>query len=583
MKKLFLFVVMFNIWLISSASAAGLTAKVNRNPVPAGEIFVLSLEYDGDPGNQRPDFSALEKDFTVSMISNSYRGTYRNGKMKKTYIWEVSLMANKTGRIEIPSLSVGKAQSQPINLQVVAADDTAASATTNQGPKFSVSRSINNPTPFVQQQINYSFKIRSSVPLQGTAPQFMATNTDDWIIRAIGEPTVKSVLNNGVEEKEITFNYALFPQKSGKLIIPEVVFQGYYVSDDRQTNSIGGLLGAFGGLSDPAFGLDMFGRKIPVNLKARAISMDVKKIPDENNGNWWLPAKKVEIYSDWQQKLPEFKTGEAVAREIYLRVTGVIDSQLPQIQVAEVDGMKIYPEKPQTVSEVKGEDVVSVMKVKTVYIPEKEGEVTIPTVVVNWYNVLTNKFEQQILPAQKVKVAQGATPTPAVVETPTSEPQAENNQTDTVTPLPQTDSVHDNLLWLYVGLAFVGGILISWVVLRRPSVTAKPSQDKHREENSSGNMMQAVRKNDLKEMRNQVLLWARKTFPSAEIRNLDDVADILQDEEFSQVLKQLRQALYRGNKENFDANHFMDVFVRMCKKAKSRRKRDDELLPKLYR
>lgn len=581
MKKLFLFVVMVNMWLMSTASAASLTAKVNRNPVPAGEIFVLSLEYDGDPGSQRPDFSELEKKFTVSMISNSYRGTYSNGRMKKTYIWEVSLSADKVGTIEIPSLSVGGAQSQPIKLRVVAADEAAA-ANANQGPKFSVSRSISNPNPFVQQQINYSFKIKSSVPLQGTAPQFMASNTDDWTIRALGDPVVKSVLNNGVEEKEITFNYALFPQKSGKLIIPEVVFNGYYVSDDRQ-NSMSNLLSAFGGLSDPAFGLDMFGRKIPVNLKARAISMEVKKIPEENNGNWWLPAKKVEIYSDWQQKLPDFKSGEAVAREIYLRVTGVIDSQLPQIQIAEVDGVKIYPEKPQTVSEVKGEDVVSVMKIKTVYIPEKAGEITIPAVVVNWYNVLTDKFESQILPAQKITVAQGATPVSTVSETLEPTPQAENNPQDTVAPLPQTEPVRHNLLWLYVGGAFIGGVLISWLILRRPEAVSKPTKTKHKEENSSGNMMQAVRKNDLKEIRDQVLLWARKNFPSEEIRNLDDVASILQDEEFSQALKQLRQALYRGNKEDFDANRFMDIFVRIGKQAKKRQTRDDALLPKLYK
>ena len=581
MKKLFLFVVMVNMWLMSTASAASLTAKVNRNPVPAGEIFVLSLEYDGDPGSQRPDFSELEKKFTVSMISNSYRGTYSNGRMKKTYIWEVSLSAEKVGTIEIPSLSVGGAQSQPIKLRVVAADEAAA-ANANQGPKFSVSRSISNPNPFVQQQINYSFKIKSSVPLQGTAPQFMASNTDDWTIRALGDPVVKSVLNNGVEEKEITFNYALFPQKSGKLIIPEVVFNGYYVSDDRQ-NSMSNLLSAFGGLSDSAFGLDMFGRKIPVNLKARAISMEVKKIPEENNGNWWLPAKKVEIYSDWQQKLPDFKSGEAVAREIYLRVTGVIDSQLPQIQIAEVDGVKIYPEKPQTVSEVKGEDVVSVMKIKTVYIPEKAGEITIPAVVVNWYNVLTDKFESQILPAQKITVAQGATPVSTVSETLEPTPQAENNQTDRGTPLPQTEPIRHNLLWLYVGGAFIGGVLISWLILRRPEAASKPTKTKHKEENSSGNMMQAVRKNDLKEIRDQVLLWARKNFPSEEIRNLDDVASILQDEEFSQALKQLRQALYRGNKEDFDANRFMDIFVRIGKQAKKRQTRDDALLPKLYK
>lgn len=215
------------------------------------------------------------------------------------------------------------------------------------------------------------------------------------------------------KEREITFKYALFPQKSGNLVIPEVRFDGYYADPDAGRNSMQRLLGAFSGLNDDAFGLDMFGRRVPIVLKARPIDIKVGKIPAANNGNWWLPAKKAEIYSDWQQKMPAFKSGEAVSREVYLRVTGVIDTQLPEIRFPEVGGMKQYPEKPITRSEVKGDDVVSVMKIKTVYIPEKSGRVTIPEIAVNWYNVNTRKMEKAVLPAVVVDIAPGAAAVPA--------------------------------------------------------------------------------------------------------------------------------------------------------------------------
>ncbi len=82
-------------------------------------------------------------------------------------------------------------------------------------PRFAVSRSIDNADPLVQQQINYSFKITTSEALQGNAPQFMAVGGgDDWIIRSLGDPRIESKIQNGVEVKEITFNYALFPQKA---------------------------------------------------------------------------------------------------------------------------------------------------------------------------------------------------------------------------------------------------------------------------------------------------------------------------------------------------------------------------------
>ena len=109
MKK-WIWLLILNFFIAAPAFAAGtLTAKLNRNPVPVGETFVLSLEYEGDPGSEKPDFSPLNRDFTVYMVSNSYKGIYTNGKMKKLYIWNVTMAADRTGAFTIPPLSVGKA------------------------------------------------------------------------------------------------------------------------------------------------------------------------------------------------------------------------------------------------------------------------------------------------------------------------------------------------------------------------------------------------------------------------------------------------------------------------------------------
>lgn len=66
-------------------------------------------------------------------------------------------------------------------------------------PKFSVSRSISNSDPLVQQQINYTFKITAKEALQGNAPQFLSENADEWIIRALGDPVISTRLKDGVE------------------------------------------------------------------------------------------------------------------------------------------------------------------------------------------------------------------------------------------------------------------------------------------------------------------------------------------------------------------------------------------------
>ncbi len=585
MKK-WILVLVLGLMAVSPAYADTLTAKLNRNPVPLGETFVLNLEYDGDPGSNRPDFSALEKDFTVYMVSNSYKGTYSGGRMKKTYIWSVSMAADKIGTYTIPALSVGSVKSRPVELKVVnAADLPAGERNRGTAPSFAVSRTISNPDPLVQQQVNYSFKIRTTAALQGTTPQFMVENGDDWIIRGLGDPVISSNIKDGVEEREITFNYALFPQKSGSLVIPEVRFNGYYIDPNARGNSsMQRLLGAFGGLNDAGFGLDMLGSRVPVALKAPPISIEVGKIPAENNGNWWLPAKKAELYSDWQEKMPSFKSGEAVNREIYLRVTGVIDTQLPSITFPEIDGVKQYPEKPVVKSDVDGEDVVSVMKINTVYIPEKSGKLTIPEIVVNWYDVTAKKMKKAVLPAVSVNVAQGsapvvresAAPVPAVA----AEPATGNDSPDK-----EPAGVSLSSLAGYLVLAFIGGIavslLISYLLFRRLLAGRKETPAPAPAE-TPVSVAKAVRSNDLKAIRDNVLAWARKTFPDEEVRNLDDVGNLVGSREFSASLKELQSALYAGKEEVFNAAAFMEIFSQIGKHVK-RSKKQEQLLPRLYK
>lgn len=197
------------------------------------------------PGSEKPDFSPLNRDFTVYMVSNSYKGIYTNGKMKKLYIWNVTMAADRTGRLYHSAAfrrqsgkSADHSQGRCRRRLPPAKDGKPAA------PKFSVSRSISNSDPLVQQQINYTFKITAKEALQGNAPQFLSENADEWIIRALGDPVISTRLKDGVEEREITFKYALFPQKSGNLVIPEVRFDGYYADPDAGRNSMQRLLRA---------------------------------------------------------------------------------------------------------------------------------------------------------------------------------------------------------------------------------------------------------------------------------------------------------------------------------------------------
>ena len=217
--------------LIKSAAAQSFTATVNRNPVPEGETFVLTLDLQDVDTSKTPDLSKLSQELTVLSVSNGYHTSIINGKVSKSREWNLVLMPNKSGTINIPAFELEGYQTQPIDLQVISGEVAASTPKTAQQetPKFKMSGSIDNEAPYVQQQFNYQLKIYDAGGLQGDAPYFV-TNNDDWVIKSLGEPTVETKVINGKSLREITFNYALFAQKSGELTIPPVRFNGYYLT-----------------------------------------------------------------------------------------------------------------------------------------------------------------------------------------------------------------------------------------------------------------------------------------------------------------------------------------------------------------
>lgn len=102
-----------------------------------------------------------------------------------------------------------------------------------------------------------------------------------------------------------------------------------------------------------------------------------------------------------------FKVGEAVSRTVYLKAVGVVENQLPDIKFRDVAGLKQYPEKPVAQNAVENGQVVAVKKTANVYIPDKAGNIAVPEISVDWFNVRTGRMERAVLPAANIQVQPG--------------------------------------------------------------------------------------------------------------------------------------------------------------------------------
>lgn len=569
---MFKFVAVFLLSLVISFSALAesFVAKVDHNPVSYGETFVLTLQYDGAPGRSEPDLSPLNKDFVVHSVGRSSQYRNINGVSSHLYQWNVTLSPKTDNQLTIPAISFKSYSSRPITLKI-AKDDGAD----NSVPKFSIGRSINNNKPLVQEQILYTLVIKTTEAIHGDLPQFIENGNNEWIIKQLDAPSVLSEIDNGTEVQTISINYALFPQKSGYLKTPELQFNGYYLDKNKAGNrGYSNIFSAFFN-DDLNPGLGVNPALTRINLTAQPLDVEVQPIPSANNGNWWLPSTEVKINSDWNNKIPEFKVGEATSRKIKVTAVGVAENQLPKLSFAEVPALKQYPETPEYKSAVVNNNIVSEMTLNVVYIPQQGGEITVPAVTVPWYNTATGRLEKAVLPSVDVNVSGTSMVVPELKAKPTIQTQ----ETLPTTPISNNRNLPLKFVFGIVALAFALGLLMSWLILH---FIRSEHHHNQRTSHTVADIDGMLHTDNLKEIRNIVIAWARELYPEQKIINLDDISSAFSSEELSALLQQLGTALYSGHKDGFDKVALHKIMKKLSKKTASVQKQKP-LLPDLYK
>lgn len=562
-----------------SASAQSLVAKVNRTEVPVGETFLLTLDYDGGNTSETPNFNALDNDFTIYSVSNSFQSRFINGVSSQLRQWQVMLMPKSEGEISIPSLTLGDLQSDAIKINVIsgAGSSNQASNQENQ-PRFAISGTANNKKPYVQQQVDYTISLYDTGGLQGDEPQFIDNGQNEWIIRNLKQPEVNAKIINGKSVREIKFFYALFPQKSGKLKTPEVQFKGFYLTNNRRGSDEfdelfgGGLLGANFGLSE------MFATRNPVVLKVKPLEVEVQPIPADYAGNWWLPATNVTLYSEWEPKNPVFKVGEAINRSVYVKAIGVVESQLPDIKFKKIANIKQYPEKAVAQNGIENNEIVAIKKVSNVYIPEVSGKMSLPEISINWFNVATQKIEKATLPAVNIEVLPGANMPKGEASTIKQRGEEIKEIATDVKEVLVQETPDKKIAWNIYILAivpFILGILISYFLFR-------PRKNKTSLADYKKMVIASATNKDLRYLRDNLVAWAILHFGDEKITNLKDILQYTNNKEFEKQLDILTAELYSNSKSDWNPRVFIEVFSKISKDKKAKNGSFSPL-PELYK
>lgn len=412
---------------IPSFAATKLQASVDKNPVLAGEFFMLNISVDDNVKGEQPDTSVLLKDFVVGPTSLSTRTNIINGSINKQTTWSVKLMTRTEGQYTIPSFTVSGLSSQPIDLTV-----TKRAANADNNNDIFVKTSLSSNSLYVQEAGVYTLKLYLAKELLDGS--LSTPSMEDAQLTQLGKQTESYELVDGKRYLVITREYLIQPQKSGPYTIAAPVFQGRVQQNYRQ-------------LEVSAIGEDQ--------------QIEIKPIPSDYKGAW-LPSELVNLGEEWQPSDDTIEVGTPITRTITLTALGVTKEQLPDIEMPTINGIRSYPDQKENNNAVRNGRVVSQQTASYALLPQTPGTYTLPEIKLPWFNTKINRISFATLPARTITV----TPSSTVVNPPVNTEQSIDNTpvdetiADANTSIQMQTAHSYTPLWL-IAVAVLGYIL--WI------------------------------------------------------------------------------------------------------------------------
>ncbi|MBO9488971.1 protein BatD [Endozoicomonas sp. G2_1] len=525
----------FSLLLVTALSSVAqaeitVTASVDKNPVMLNESLIFTVIANGDVDRNALDTSPLLKNFTVGRTSVSSQTSMVNFKTSRTTQWTTVLIPKQLGKVVIPSLQVADSRTNEIALTVVEASQS------NQQRDIFIESSASATDVYVQQQFTLSVKLHFAAELQrGSLTEPELSSAD---IKQVGKDSESEKIINGRRYRVIERTFAIKPQQSGQFTLKPPMFSGEIIVPSRRNN------GFFG-----------FNETKPVSVLGEDIEIDVKPIPSNFNGQW-LPSELLTLHHEWQPSPEKFVVGEPITRTVTLTAAGVSEEQLPDIELDLPNGLKVYPDQAESHTGINKGRLVSQKVYNFAIVASKPGQYQLPAVRIPWWNTVTNKYQEAILPARTITVAVNPdfanTEQAQVTEQPNkAEAQtAKNNEVSQglTNPLPTSAQQTQWLQWLFLALWLL--TCLAWFISSKRNKANKISELPVSDDSSNGiylKLLAAAKQNDGQLVLSLLPQWVNAQSwltQGKRVSHLSQTLQILGDDDVSAAIDELQASYF---------------------------------------
>lgn len=569
MIRHFIFLVLF--LLFSIPAFAKVSATVDRVTIEQGETFLLTIQSD----DSTPELDVLEPFFNILGTSRSSKVSFINGAMSSLKEWLITLSPKNTGVSVIPSITVGKEKTQPIRIEVVKAKVLNAA----QGADIFLEVSLDSNSPYVQSQVIYIARLFRAVEIREGSLTEPEINTA--VVERMGEDVTFQTTRNQRRYHVTERQFALFPQKSGSMVIPPTVFDGQVLATQSSGQQANDPFNRF---------FQQQQRTRRVQIKSDALTLDVLPQPTTFTGENWLPAKRVVLGESWSVEPPQFKVGEPITRTIKIQAVGQTGAQLPEFKDLPSDGIKQYVDQPKVETGVSDGSLVGIREEKFAIIPTTSGKLVLPELRLSWWDTVLDKEQLVTIPSRVIDVA------PASASVAGNQPTQIMNNSDSIQNGTQDNSivnvqpVGDSGFWQIMALALGFGWLITVIAWLYQMKKTKVKYDAEQGTSNDSESLNEARKrldtacknNNASEAKSALLAWGGAAWPENKTRSLLSVGERLQDPNVIQAVIELDEVLYSHVDSAWNGEVFWSVVGQKLKKPRNYKEGKIRSLPSLY-
>lgn len=553
-------------------------ATLEPQEIVRGETTTLTIRSFGQQGGVTIDLDPLREQFDIISSRSSSHLRSVNGQIESWTDYILILFPRELGELEVPSISVGNQQTPAFTINVGEMTNNGL----EPGQEVYLEAVVNKESVYVQEQVLLT--IRLYYTIAGIRnPHFTEVDPENSVIQQLGQPHQYERLIDGVRYGVYEKNYVIFPQRSGNLTIPDIVFRGE--------------------LTDGSSSFVFRQRNVrPITAFATGYDIDVKERPDTFPADaTWLPASNIQIEEAWRGDLDSLEPGDAVQRDVTVTANGLDGPAIPPIPPGTIDTVNIYPNPSDVDRRIEDGNVVGTRVESYELVMTEAGEVTVPALEIPWWDTDTDSLQYARLPSTTIQVHATGSPQSTDPEELLSQ-MAGQNQGEAIDPLitpRQTES------WILYSLtAVIAAILLSmwWLWRRRlqqlailaanPEPERQPAYQRQIDIEAEGEafneLLAALKQGNAQQIRIRLIAWGRQYYQDPGLYNLDALAQRLDSATLQQQFRKLQASLYAGAATETDASSWQTLqdellALRNSRDTKQERYDAKYALPPLYR